>query len=211
MSEEEGIRKKLEEQGLTLEVEIATILEERGWLVFQEFPYKDNDENKVRKSDIFAISSIKDKVLLLNIECKRSEKNPWVFYIKNDDIPFLSTIISEFDSIILNETHNIAVSYRIPFVGKDGFFEACNQVMKAIEATRDNPLISLPKGGEILSIPLIIFDGNLYQFSSYKKADLEKVDYIRYLNLDTKNSKVIRIIRKDYFTGFLDNHLTRDN
>ncbi len=212
MSEEQKIKKKLEEQGLTLEVEVATKLEEKGWLVFQEFPYRDTDGNKIRKSDIFAINSVNDKILLLNIKCKRRTKSPWVFYVKKDDnIAFLCSIISELDSIILNETHTVALSYSTPFTRKDEIYEASNQVIKAIEPTRENTIVSLPKGGEIVSIPLIVFDGSLYQFSSYKTLDLEKVKYIRYLKLDTENSKVIRIIEKDYFQEFLDNHLIHNS
>ncbi|HEY8767822.1 MAG TPA: hypothetical protein VIP09_11270 [Dehalococcoidia bacterium] len=101
-TDEEGLESKivahLLKTGYPLELDVASILEERGWIVTSNTPFFDVDEEKHRECDICAVRvrrvTLQDEtaepsfanlghglVSVLAIECKKSEK-PWVFFTR---------------------------------------------------------------------------------------------------------------------------------
>ena len=87
--EKEKILGDIEKTGFPLEIEVTSILEEDGWLVYNQEGYLDPDENKLRTIDIlgFKVRDFPDALIYkrlhyaLVVECKKSEK-PWVFYTR---------------------------------------------------------------------------------------------------------------------------------
>ena len=112
---ESRVKKEIEKTGLPTEIKATQILRENGWHVFNEYPYLDQDENKIRTLDILAnkpFLNIKKPVTNnkshrvppfhwelekrkaeiaffceLYIECKKSEKHSWVFFTESKGFP----------------------------------------------------------------------------------------------------------------------------
>jgi hypothetical protein len=90
---EEKVKKEIEKTGLPTEILATKALKDNGWNVFNEYPYLDREENKIRTLDINANKTFLTKTLNSNktqskiellcelyIECKKSVKSSWVFF-----------------------------------------------------------------------------------------------------------------------------------
>lgn len=215
------IKEKIVQSGLSLEAEVASILERGGWLTIYGAPYLDPQENRNRTLDVFALKIVGVTFVALYVECKRSEKHPWAFYVKKSS--YTDSITSGFSSFFLprEKSDPLAVAYRI-IGGKDEIYEGVNQVSKAMgELERvsnnmakmiyDNMRVSLPqkveeilpKGFEVFSIPLIVFDGLLLQFTSYQDFELQRVGHVNYLSLLPSGAKIFRVINREHFEKYL--------
>jgi len=101
---ESRVRQEIEKTGLPTEIKATGILKKNGWNVFNEYPYLDVDENKIRTLDILANKAFlkvnkpqsdrKKEVEIdffceLYIECKKSEKHSWVFFTETSPEPFI--------------------------------------------------------------------------------------------------------------------------
>ncbi len=80
------IIKEVKKTGLSLEVEIASLLEADHWFTLQDIPYFDKEEHKTRKIDIVALKNTGEKFAILVIECKKNDAKPWVFYVKESSL-----------------------------------------------------------------------------------------------------------------------------
>src|SRR6267143_2632330 len=90
-SKEQFLLEQLEKTGLLLEMEVSIVLEKKGWIVYNQDPYVDFEEEKTREIDIFAshVSQLAHYVLHkktpfpldfdIAIECKKSDNTAWVF------------------------------------------------------------------------------------------------------------------------------------
>jgi len=95
---EDHIREVIQRTGYPLEIEVSDILE-KDWVVFNNVPYLDEDENKTRTIDIYAINyseleqfvSIGKPVFFVStpllVECKRSDTHVWVFFTRPNSTP----------------------------------------------------------------------------------------------------------------------------
>jgi len=82
--------REIEKSGFPLEIEISSILESQKWVVINNRPYRDPDENEVRSIDVSAFheSTAFDFERYnplafspnLVIECKKSTTHAWVFF-----------------------------------------------------------------------------------------------------------------------------------
>lgn len=117
---EEKVKKEILKTGLPTEIKATTILKNVGWSVFNEYPYLDKDENKIRTLDIMAkkqflkADNIKaddstkiSSACELYIECKKSSKQTWVFYTEQLPLSFLKYYISRIVDDVLSK-------YRFP-------------------------------------------------------------------------------------------------
>ena len=90
---EEKIKKSLIQSGFPLELETTSILEEKDWLIFPNEYIYDDDACEEHEVDVISLKTVErltsDKKFKLQtrfkiiIECKKSEKHPWVFFMRN--------------------------------------------------------------------------------------------------------------------------------
>lgn len=234
---EQNILKNIKESGYPVEIEATDILKEKGWQASNQVGYLDEEKSKWRPIDIRAIraeniphASIYKRLLIhLHIECKKSQKTPWVFYIrKKTEMPF-----SPFDLIFLLKkrswppvlpksfseknqwkdcfhyfTHEkIGVIPFEPFKkGKNKIFEATHQVIKStryhLEVMAASKLSQLKTSIFHISYPVIIFEGKLYGLFG-KDGPLKPVEYLQYL-VDYKEEKfLIDIVQLDFLNEYL--------
>ena len=133
---EERVKKEVLKTGLPTEIMSTEMLRNAGWLVNNECPYLDKDENKIRTLDITAtktffrnklkIKNTLDKTLTceLYIECKKSTKQSWVFYTENFPKSYtdymLQRLFHDLNSDLSNAIHKgtkkpINIFCQIPF------------------------------------------------------------------------------------------------
>lgn len=130
---ESRVKKEIGRTGLPTEIKTTEILNKNGWNVFNEYPYLDTDENKIRTLDIVANkvflktnntkSNAKTEIDFccdLYIECKKSEKCSWVFFTQVSPSPFIKFAIERL-AYSLTGTYNEVVrayteSFREPKV-----------------------------------------------------------------------------------------------
>lgn len=88
------IRQAIEKTGMPTEIKVTNILRNHNWTVFNERPYLDPDEKRVRTLDISAgimKSQPKGKEIVITanielfIECKRSKHQACVFHTENEN------------------------------------------------------------------------------------------------------------------------------
>jgi hypothetical protein len=82
--------REIEKSGFPLEIEISSILESQKWVVINNRPYRDSDEDEVRSIDVSAFHESTafdfkryDPLAFspqLVIECKKSATHAWVFF-----------------------------------------------------------------------------------------------------------------------------------
>jgi len=88
------LRKEISKTGFPLEIEISSVLD-KDWMVYNNDPYVDEDEEKTREIDIYAIhtSSIfsenelkrRDIFIVtsnLIVECKKATTHAWIFFTR---------------------------------------------------------------------------------------------------------------------------------
>jgi hypothetical protein len=88
------LRKEISATGFPLEIEISSILDNAYWIVSNNDPYVDEDEEKTREIDVYAVhrtSVFTDKIIRrdifavtsnLIIECKKATTHAWVFFTR---------------------------------------------------------------------------------------------------------------------------------
>lgn len=89
----EEIRRLIMKSGYPTEIEVGNALKRNGWLVGNQWPYRDRTSGKVRTVDVLAMRmrlETQKPGLILLIECKKSEKHDWVFYTQQKETDYLS-------------------------------------------------------------------------------------------------------------------------
>lgn len=79
--EERNILEDLEKKGFSIEVDIADLLVNKGWLIYPQYAYHDMTSRKIRTVDLLASYPSSETDLLkpqLVIDCKKCE-DPWIF------------------------------------------------------------------------------------------------------------------------------------
>jgi len=232
---EEKILKELKKSGVPTEIEVTEILENKNWKVANQLGYLDSDENKWRRIDVRAVraedlphsQTYKRVVMHLYIECKRSEKYPWVFYIRRKEempsFPFdLLDLVKETswppilvksfldrdwwkDCFHYLKIQVVGVISFEPFnKGKSKIFEAANQVVKCVKyhSEKNKKLLSGMKHSVIvLSYPIIIFNGKLYIYK--KERSVIPVKYVQYLFSYGEENFLVDVVRLDFLEKYL--------
>ena len=119
---ESRVREEIEKTGLPTEIKATDILRANGWSVYNEYPYLDVNENKVRTLDVVADKSFLksntansadkkeiDFSCTLFIECKKSVKHSWVFFAETSPMPFIYFGIDRLAYDVEYGTFNLAV------------------------------------------------------------------------------------------------------
>jgi hypothetical protein len=118
---EEKVKKAILKTGLPTEIKVTKMLKDAGWSVFNEYPYLDREENKMRTLDITAKKvflkskntedgSLKiDLACELYLECKKSTKQSWVFYTELFPESFTAFSLSRLSYDIVYGTFNAAL------------------------------------------------------------------------------------------------------
>lgn len=221
--EKKKILRNLEKTGFPTEIKATKILSLKGeidlskpyWTVVNQQSYYDDSEGKIRTIDILAerLPSISQrmkreeyKVCRLYIECKKSDKEKWIFYVRasgpyylmpgiietrrtNEDRKYLKDTYNPFDFIPVSYKASnpyIGLSYQIAFRGKDTFYEAQMQALKSLfysERTIPAP--------NFFFIPIVLFDGEMYKYDiSGEEEILERISYLRYVSQGIPESPV---------------------
>lgn len=113
---ESRVKKEIEKTGLPTEIMATQALNAEGWTIFNEYPYLDIDENKVRTLDIVANKAFLkandnqekefDFDCHLYIECKKTDQRSWVFYTQTAPLPFLWLSIDQLSYNVVAGTFN---------------------------------------------------------------------------------------------------------
>jgi len=67
----EGIKRIIMKSGYLLEIDVADLLRKDGWIVFSQYPYRDQKENETRLVDILAMKLVRKDMgflCLLNVK-----------------------------------------------------------------------------------------------------------------------------------------------
>jgi hypothetical protein len=236
---EERVKKEIEKTGFTTEIKVSTILKHNGWQVYNEYPYLDTEENRIRLLDVKATkskTSRKPEEILktqpsceLYIECKKSIKHSWVFYTEIMPYPYWKITIDKLVGNLLKSmtmiqsdkqnapdifskipmkleklNYRIALSHKTVFARKDDFYNAQMQILKTLHYEA-----SLRKTLENISIiPLVIFDGNLFEckYTELKEFHIAKTNYTRYLSFGLPTQKMpalIDVVALDYLPEYV--------
>ena len=237
---EDKIVENLIKTGLPTEIQVHKLLYKRGWDVRSQYSFID-ESGPIRSCDFKAsfygelVSEDSDEryVCQLFIECKKSDKKPWVFYTgpepeyeleerlaalfeptqykRNDPDKELYAGLEKIKNIHDNVHSSIAYSYQIPFVNQKkvnyqrDFYTAEMQVLKAIYNSEPIPRDNI----DYLNVyPLIIFDGNMF------KCDLvgddlivSRIDYVRYSSSgipENKKDVLIDVVTMDYLELYIE-------
>ena len=104
---ESKIKKAIEATGLPTEIKVTNMLRKYGWSVYNEYPFLDMQQNKIRTLDVKARKFFKNSSYLnaikcnednlsctLYIECKSSMKHSWVFHTQSMPESFIDVRIS---------------------------------------------------------------------------------------------------------------------
>jgi len=98
----EKIRRLILKSGYPTEIEVGNILRKSGWLVGNQWPYKDKATGKIRTIDVLAMRmrlQAPKLGLLLLVECKKGENHDWVFYTQQKETEFLPLMGTIFDVV----------------------------------------------------------------------------------------------------------------
>jgi len=195
----EGIKKIIMRSGYLLEIDVANTLRKDGWLVFSQYPYRDQKENKTRLVDILAMKYVmKEMGVSLLIECKKATRHGWAFssigkmkrevqsplarigdfIVKVGKIIDLSTVsvddLNEFHP--MNPQTRIGTSCCIPPRHPDDFHEALLQLLNSIRWLKDRMMTQL-------TFPVIVFDGPMWEFyKEEEKLKIKDAQYLQYLS-----------------------------
>jgi hypothetical protein len=231
---EKEVRKKLEEKGFPLEVEVHERLQKNGWNVTAQEYYFDEDEAKARTVDLasFKRTDIESSFFdffhrTLVIECK-SSRGAWVFYVtkkgrlfnelaavtvvKNAANPKVQLSMLDM-SKFLSKSHYYLSNYAFAATNwcvlnsKDTFFEALNQVLKAlvynVNRTRSR-ITKLPQSALMIFYPIIIFQGSMYEYTLGQIRQTQYVQYECHGISRYDEPFVVDVVRKEFFQALLD-------
>jgi len=230
----ERIRGDLQKSGFPLEIKVMKLLRQFDWKVIPQHYYVDPDEEKERRLDFCCIkrvevnSSYVDALrFVLFIECKKTEEN-WVFFttrkhplnermklimfhpamhikLKKSGFP----LIEAFKHSHYMNYKKVAINHYVPFKKKDSFYEACQQVLKAlIDDRRFSVRFDIPKL-YLCSFyyPIIITDNLIIEYDietdrmSYKNRILylrEGVSrWLKPFLIDVSRFEVVHILLKE--------------
>ncbi|MFB0502245.1 MAG: hypothetical protein ACETWE_00225 [Candidatus Bathyarchaeia archaeon] len=219
----ERIRRDIIKSGIPLEVEVSSILQQNKWFVLNQFPYVDKIEKKVRPIDVVSFRTAErvTPIMVLAIECKKGTDHPWTFYTtpKMDFWAGLATLISSLRKIaakemevwqspkshLLDEDVRVATISYVPFGKKDDFFEAVNQVLRPLFSFSE--LMKDSKVKNIVTYPVIIYDGEIYEISvGDKDLAIKPIDYLQFVAGGTPEKlqpTLVDVMRKNHFPNFL--------
>jgi hypothetical protein len=233
-SEIERIKEDLKKSGFPTEIQVSSILVKHGWDVENQAYYLDPEENKERTVDVVAHKAFFERMgkhdrfnFSLIIECKKSEK-PWVFYSssRKSEVAYIHSVaaIKEFSHPDISKSpaylkwigdfhytkcRNFAVNSHEPFTKGEGISiaTAIHQVTKATMFRLEENTKSVSVIGMFpvfIYIPLIVFDGNLYECQP-KTNDLEVVKQSSFLySLVSLKVFLIDILELSFLDKYLD-------
>lgn len=232
----ESIKKEILMSGFPLELYALTKLEKKGIRGSPNVRYMLKDKEKeidlIGLFEEFLPDEDNPKVHLENqfiIECKKSEKKPWVFfstkeYSVRDSSIFLDSYtnyyqrtsrVSSISKYLAGSEHYVegetpvCVSFTEVFKkeGSSDIYKAIdsvtsyldNQKKELMDEASYSDMISL-----VMAYPIVVLDGDLY-LSELEKGDISVMEashlHLRY-NHDRRY--VIEIVTKDYFPTLID-------
>jgi len=219
----EEIKKIIMKSGYLLEIDVADMLRKDGWLVFSQYPYRDQKENTTRLVDILAMKLVQRYMgVSLLIECKKATRHGWAFSTirKSEEdaqagLARVEYFLSKVGKIIdlssgrvdIKGFHSadiftkIGTSCCIPPGQKDDFHEALLQLQNSMRWLRDRMTTQV-------TFPVIVFDGPMWEF--YKEEGRLKVEEIEYLqhisamfNEEMEGPILIDVVKLSFFPEFL--------
>jgi hypothetical protein len=118
---------EIEKSGFPLEIEVTSILEKLNWVVLNNQPFRDPDEEQLRSVDIFAFQMsphfLHDTLFgftpRIIIECKKSSSHAWVFFTRpiNENIFCMNAQVYDYPQSFSTQAYNQRAK-----IMKEGFF-----------------------------------------------------------------------------------------
>lgn len=206
---ERHLAKQIGKSGFPLEIKSSLILRKFGWKVVPHVIFFDTKFGKYKEIDITAFKTISDPksrhpilVNMLVLECKKQEKNPWVFFEQekpNTNFTSVCLYPNEGYSWLEGKFENHyyynqkPCAFHFPsFVEKmrargkrspDVILEAINQVVDSLLYTFDSCQHALPKNIPVywFFYPVIILDGLLFSavVETNGKIRLNEAEYLQ--------------------------------
>lgn len=192
------VRDFVKKTGYPFELEVADLLEKKGWITFSSVEYFMPNTNTQRELDIVAYKIIRDRRIELRIACKRTEK-PWIIFTRNHRY-----IKSGYELIFTPAEINFDKYSNIPNILKElNFFkynryainytamsekntkEARNAITDALYSTitscydRIYPFLLKDNRGTIYFFTVVV-DTNLFEAYYDKKDEVKEIEYSQY-------------------------------
>lgn len=219
------VKKEILKSGIPTEIEVSSFLRKDGWFVVNQDAYLDEDEKKVRAIDISAMKGKANEAIILLCECKKSEGHAWAFYTHHKKADIYAGLLSFVETLRVAQhirlgfdddqqklkSHfsdmNVKVGTigRVLFKKKDDFFEALQQVLKALAYNKKK--FKIPDT-YFFAYPVIIFDGQIYEFDikDDEEVEIKPIAYLQFIGT-LKEEKLrpclVDVVKKSYFPEYL--------
>ena len=226
------IRERILKSGYPSEVEIGTILRKDGWLVGNQWPYRDKITGKIRPVDILAMKfgfpQSRLAVSLL-LECKKRLKGEWIFHTQEKEKEFLPLLGALFD--FLNKIKGTAFSQEVTDLTPDDIMASTLSGLHLLDKTIRTGIFSVTPEGkddfheavmQIISaleglknsmklfviFPTIVFSGDMFEYyMENEETKIKPINHIQFITFVPESEGMypcmIDIIRKSYFKEFL--------
>jgi hypothetical protein len=231
MEEKPTLKKKVEEwlakQGYPLEMRVAQVLKQRGWLVLHSRRYNDPIQQKEREIDLLAISDDPSESSSLAgdlvIECKWTRDKPWVLFsgtklatnaiaqlaatpktsgamakIPYDEVPTLPLFENVDEGYSLVQALKTEKTEDPTNVG----YTAVQTVINAADFFASQMSEEL----DILFVPVVVIDGELFRGTLSEKGEVV-IDPIEFGVLShlraIEGPRFVHIVRESALTDFI--------
>jgi hypothetical protein len=226
------IREHILKSGFPSEVEIGTVLRKDGWLVGNQWPYRDKTTGKIRPVDILAMKFGFPQSWLaisLLIECKKRFKGEWIFHTQEKEKEFLPLLGTLFD--LLNKIKGTTFSQKITDLTPDDIMASMLSGLHLLDKTIRIGVFSItPKGKDefheavmqiisalegmknsmksFIIFPSIVFTGDMFEYYQENgETKIQPINHIQFITFIPESEGMypcmIDVVRKSYFNDFL--------
>lgn len=227
------VRERILKSGFPLEIEIGNILRKGGWLVGNQWPYKDKVTKKIRLIDILAMRfSLQPPRLAISllVECKKRAKGEWIFHTQEKEKEFLPLLGTLFDFLnkISGTTFGETVTDLTPDEIMASNFSGLHLLDKTIRIgvfcippskAKDDfheakmQIISALEGMKnslkpFIVFPTIVLDGAIFEYYQENgETRIMPINHVQFISFIPESEGMypcmIDVVRKDYFNKFL--------
>jgi len=218
----EKVRKAIELTGYPLELESASIAEQRGWIPFHSVQYPDPTTQKLRELDLLIYKNINQRRLELHISCKSSSNKQFVFFTCDrghypaamdlkftpviDNIEHRRSIPDLLSNLRFFASPREAVNYTMlsgPMVDRDAKALLYDAIMSTVTSIHHRPLphrLLFDQRGTIYFFVVLVrgrmFDARFDH--SIKSMVVEETDYAQWCGQFTVPDSYLRLFIDDH-------------
>ncbi len=227
------VRKRVLESGFPSEIEVGNILRKDGWLIGNQWPYRDKASNKIRPIDILAMKfSLQPPKLAISllIECKKRLKGQWIFHTQEKQKEFLPLLGTIFD--LLKKVKGTSFGETLTNLTPDDIMASVFSGLHLLDKNIRIGVFNIsPKEGkddfheatmQIMSalegmknsmksfivFPTIVFTGDMFEYYQENgETKIQPINHIQFITFVPEAKGMypcmIDVVRKSYFNEFL--------